>query len=248
MEKEHPEDEGRDQKVQGHAQFHHEGHAVGGAGGGEEQSVLHGEEPDDLGDRVLSGDHHQKSQHDRGEGDRQGRTRHERRELPDGGREVVGKYDQDDSHQHGGGNVHHRLHFLVDSELDDELVQDVREQDDLHRKRQDGGDVQIVLSADVPNDGCAHGKKEPLPREEMQKRIHPPLHDQGKGRKQDHRRQKTVDLSRKVQVHEIPLQISLSYLRKQVSIGFEDLLQHGFLIKPAPVRLKPGGMAVFNFA
>jgi hypothetical protein len=52
LEEEHAEDDDADQHVEGDAQLDHHRHAVGGAGGGEEQAVLHGEEADHLGNRL----------------------------------------------------------------------------------------------------------------------------------------------------------------------------------------------------
>ncbi|MBI5861320.1 MAG: transposase [Rhodocyclales bacterium] len=41
LEEEHAEDDDADQHVERYAQFHHHRHAIGGAGGGEKQAVLH---------------------------------------------------------------------------------------------------------------------------------------------------------------------------------------------------------------
>ena len=61
LEEEDAEDEGAHQYVQRDAQLHHHRHAVGGAGGGEEQPVLQGQKADDLRHRLAPGDHHQQA-------------------------------------------------------------------------------------------------------------------------------------------------------------------------------------------
>src|SRR5574340_1677599 len=62
LEEENAEDEGGHQHVQSDAQLDHQRHAVRGAGRGEEQPVLHGQEADHLRDRLAPCEHHQQRQ------------------------------------------------------------------------------------------------------------------------------------------------------------------------------------------
>src|SRR5574340_439161 len=72
LEEEDAQDDHADQHVERDAQFHHQRHAIGGAGGGEKQAVFHGEEADYLRDRLAARDHHQERQQHAGQGDPQG--------------------------------------------------------------------------------------------------------------------------------------------------------------------------------
>jgi len=77
MEKEHAEDKGRDQEIERDAQFHYQRHAVGRAGGCEQQAVLHRQKSDNLRHRMFAGDHHEKAEHERGKSHGNGRTGNE---------------------------------------------------------------------------------------------------------------------------------------------------------------------------
>ena len=69
-EQEDADDDEGDQDREGDADLDHQRHALG-AGGGQDQAVLHRHEADDLADRVAPHHHHQQpQQHDR-EGERQ---------------------------------------------------------------------------------------------------------------------------------------------------------------------------------
>src|SRR6266852_6388497 len=59
MKEKYSEDEGADQHVERDAELDHERHSIGGARGGEEQPVFHGEEPDDLRNGLAAHDHHE---------------------------------------------------------------------------------------------------------------------------------------------------------------------------------------------
>src|SRR6185369_10057102 len=56
VEEEDAEDKGCYQQVERHPQLYDHRHAVGGAGGGKEQAVFHGQETEDLRDRMATGD------------------------------------------------------------------------------------------------------------------------------------------------------------------------------------------------
>src|SRR5512135_482945 len=64
LEEEHAEDQHADQHVERDAELDDHRHAVGRAGRGEEQAVLHRQEADHLRDRLAPRDHHQERKHD----------------------------------------------------------------------------------------------------------------------------------------------------------------------------------------
>src|SRR5438105_4120647 len=74
MEKEDAEDERAHQHVERHPQFDHQRHAVGGARGGEKQTVLHGEQTDPLRHGFSANDHHEEGKQDARHRDPQGRA------------------------------------------------------------------------------------------------------------------------------------------------------------------------------
>ena len=69
LEEEHAEDQHADQHVERDAELDHHRHAVGRAGGGEEQAVLHRQEADHLRHRLAPRDHHQERQQHAGQRD-----------------------------------------------------------------------------------------------------------------------------------------------------------------------------------
>ena len=83
LEEEHAEDDHADEDVEGNSQFDYHRHAVGGAGGGEEQAVFHRQEGDDLRHRLAARDHHQEGEQHAGEGDAERRARDGARQLRD---------------------------------------------------------------------------------------------------------------------------------------------------------------------
>ena len=69
LEEEHAEDQHADQHVERDAELDHHRHAVGRAGRGEEQAVLHRQEADHLRHRLAPRDHHQERQQHAGHRD-----------------------------------------------------------------------------------------------------------------------------------------------------------------------------------
>src|SRR5437773_11404877 len=85
MEEKYSEYEGADEHVERHSQLHHERHAVGGAGGGEEKPVFHRQKADDLRHRFLAHYHHEEGKQHARERDPERRTREGGRHLRDRG-------------------------------------------------------------------------------------------------------------------------------------------------------------------
>jgi hypothetical protein len=82
----------------------------------------------------------------------------------------------------------------MDLQFFDKNMENVRQEDDLHGKRQDRRDVQVMRAAYITYDGGAHGKQETLQGEQMQKGVHPPLYQKAECRQKDKSGQETVDL------------------------------------------------------
>src|SRR2546429_2045597 len=123
MEEKYSEYEGADQHVERHAQLDHERHAVGGAGGGEEETVLHGQKTDDLRHRFLAHDHHEEGKQHAREGDPQRRARERGRHLRNRGGQGEGEYHQADPDQHGRRNVDEGLDVPAHEQAVDQTVQ-----------------------------------------------------------------------------------------------------------------------------
>src|SRR3990172_7263656 len=181
LEKEYSEYERGDEYVQGHAELDYQRHPVGGAGGGEEQAVLQRQEADYLRERLFPRYHHEKAQHDGRERDGQRRAGDERRKLPYRGSEVIGEYNEGYAYDHGRGYVDDFLDLLVYLQLVYEDIEYVREREDLERKRQQGRYVQVMEPRGITHHRRAYRKKEALPCEYVQKSLHSPLHEKGKG-------------------------------------------------------------------
>ncbi len=105
-------------------EFDHQRHAVGGAGGGEEEAVFHRQKADHLGNRLAARDHHEEGEQHAGECDAEGRARHGAGQLRDRQRQIEGEDHQHDADQHGGRDVDHRFHIAVDVELFNDAEED----------------------------------------------------------------------------------------------------------------------------
>ena len=94
LEEEDAEDERAHQHVERDAELDHHRHAVGGAGGGEEQAVLHRQKADHLRHRLAPRDHHQEREQHARHRDAQRAARDGARQLRNRQRQVEGEDHQ----------------------------------------------------------------------------------------------------------------------------------------------------------
>src|SRR5437762_2055423 len=166
MEEKYSEYEGADQHVEGHSQFDHERHAVGGARGGEEKTILHRQKPDDLRHRFLAHDHHEEGKQDARERDPQRRARQRGRHLRNRGGQSKGEYHQADPDQHGRRNIDQSLDVPAHEQAVDQPVQQPRNEYDLEQHSQHDRNVKVILPGRPRDDGRGGGERGALPGEE----------------------------------------------------------------------------------
>src|SRR6266576_620476 len=175
MEEKYSEYEGADEHVERHSQLHHERHAVGGAGGGEEKTVLHREKPDDLRHRFLAHDHHEEGKEHARERDPQRRARERGRHLRDRRGQGEGEYHQADPDEHGCRNIDQALDVPAHEQAVDQPVQQPGNEYYLEQHRQHRRNVKMILPGRPGDDGRGSGARGALPGEELDERQHAPL-------------------------------------------------------------------------
>src|ERR1035441_6959572 len=151
LEEEEAEDEDADQHVERDAELDDHRHAVGGAGGGEEEAVFHGEESDDLGDGFAARDHHQERQQDDGERDAQRVARDGGGHHADGLRQSEREDDQHQAGEHGDGNIDDGLRIPFRAQAMDQAVQDEWQADELQQQRERRGVVELLQAGAIRN-------------------------------------------------------------------------------------------------
>src|SRR5439155_11646360 len=192
MEEKYSEYEGADQHVERHAQLHYEGHAVSGAGGGEEETVFHRQKPDDLRHRFLAHDHHEERKQHARERDPQRRARERGRHLRNRRGQGKGEYHQADPDQHGRRNIDQSLDVPAHEQAVDQPVQQPRNEYDLEQHSQHDRNVKVILPGRPRDDGRGGGERGALPGEEPDERQHAPLR-QHRERDQQKERGEHVD-------------------------------------------------------
>ena len=201
MEEEHAEDERADQHVERDAQLDHQRHAVGRAGGGEEQAVLHRQEADHLRHRLAPRDHHQERQQHARHRDAERRAREGARHLRDRGGQREREDHQADADQHRGRNVDQGLDVPAHVQPVDQAVQYPRDQHHLEQQRERGRGIQMTLAGCVGHDQRRGGKRGALPGEQLDQRQDAPLRQHREREQQQERREQVDELAGERLIH-----------------------------------------------
>ncbi len=96
--------------------------------------------------------------------------------------------------EHRAGDVEQRLGVPVDLQAADESVQQPRQQHDLERQRQGGGQIQVMLAGAPREQERRHEQQCALYREQVDERHDAPLREHREGQQQQQRRTQVQQL------------------------------------------------------